>query len=65
MPGNSGLELVRQARQRRPGLKVVYVSGASLELQEPASHGSDVVVSKPYAANALLQAVSDALGAPR
>jgi len=60
MPGNSGLELVRLARQRRPGLKVVYVSGADLVL-EPERDGADLLLAKPYTAAALLQVVREAL----
>lgn len=60
MPGGSGVELVRQARERRPNLKVVYVSGNTLAL-EPDRLGGDATLGKPYAASALLHAVQKAL----
>lgn len=62
MPGNSGEELVRVARQRRPDLKVIYISGDTLALR-PGRLGDDGTLSKPYAATALLQAVHKVLHA--
>ncbi|HVC59926.1 MAG TPA: ATP-binding protein, partial [Acetobacteraceae bacterium] len=60
MPNTSGLEFVRLARQRRPELKVVYVSGNTTVL-DPGRRGGDIMLGKPYAATALLRAVRDAL----
>jgi CheY-like chemotaxis protein len=51
MPGGiNGWDLAAQARQQRPGLKVLLTSGYSLEtLASRCNHGSELVVlDKPY-----------------
>jgi len=60
MPGMSGVELVRQARSKRPELRVVHVTG-NPALLEPDLPAGDLVVAKPYRTGALLGAVRNAL----
>ncbi len=61
MPGMSGIELVRQARARRPDLCVVYVSGDTGPLDAVRLEGEDGVLAKPYSAAALLGIVRTTL----
>ncbi len=65
MPGLSGIELARQARELRPGMPVVYTSGYSEELvvRRGALPAGSSVVQKPFTRQALLDAVGKALGA--
>ena len=59
MPGMSGAEFVRAARQIVPSLPVIYVSGYADP--ERARMTDDPVLSKPYASADLLRAVQRAL----
>jgi CheY-like chemotaxis protein len=61
--GLSGCDLALQLRQSRPGLKVVYTSGATGDTadQDPALWEGLKILSKPYSADTLLQAVQDSL----
>jgi CheY-like chemotaxis protein len=67
MPQISGPELANAVRARRPGIKVVYMSGYSDEAIAP--HGvldpGTVLLSKPFTAHALAQKVAEALAAER
>ena len=64
MPGGSGPELVERLRQRRPDVRVLYMSGlpghhpSVLELGPKAA-----VLEKPFTAQELLDAVTAALPA--
>ena len=57
--GMNGWELVSLARQQRPGLRVVMVSGwaSDIEPSLAAANGVDAVVAKPYQLARLIQAV--------
>jgi PAS domain S-box-containing protein len=58
MPGMNGLDLARRLVQRRPGLKVMFMSGYSdsAVLRDIAAAGA-VVLPKPFSAEALAAAV--------
>jgi CheY-like chemotaxis protein len=59
MPGISGEEMARQARARRPDLKVLYVSGhIDRLLDQRALWDDEAFLEKPYTSAALLEAVS-------
>lgn len=46
-PGCDGFELARRARQRRPELKVVYITGHAVHLAREGVEGS-VLIPKPF-----------------
>lgn len=48
LPGKDGEQLVREARRRRPGLKVIFTSGGSAPDEIPSAAGPAVWLSKPY-----------------
>jgi CheY-like chemotaxis protein len=60
--GMNGWELVSLARQSRPGLRVVMVSGwgSDIEPTRAAANGVDAVLAKPYHLARLIQAVEGA-----
>jgi two-component system cell cycle sensor histidine kinase/response regulator CckA len=64
MPGLSGIDLARRARELRPGLPVLYTSGYSEELvvRRGAIPAGCSVVQKPFTRQGLLEAVGKALG---
>src|SRR3954454_19882170 len=53
MPGMRGTEFVRQARQRQPGLRVLYVTGNADPLVADMGDRRDPVLAKPYSPQAL------------
>ncbi len=58
MPGMSGLELVRRARDLRPGLAAVVITAFAADLALDAGRPSGVtVLAKPFARAELLNAV--------
>jgi PAS domain S-box-containing protein len=60
MPGMSGVELIRRAREGRPGLRAVLVTGyADLNAFSPAE--GDLVLQKPYRLDRLASSVAEAL----
>jgi CheY-like chemotaxis protein len=60
MPGMSGVELIRRARERRPGLRAMLVTGyADLTAFSPAE--GDLVLQKPYRLERLACGVIEAL----
>ncbi len=64
MPGGvSGLDLWRTARQRRPGLKVVFTSGYSDDVfvGEESETDTSNFIRKPYVRSELARAISAAL----
>ncbi|PPQ28150.1 ATP-binding protein [Rhodopila globiformis] len=61
MAGMSGTEFVRQARQRQPRLPVIYLTGHAEPLLPEGIDPKDRVLTKPYAPDALLEAVRRAL----
>lgn len=64
LPGMDGLRLAREARAKRPGLKVLYMSGYSEEaLRLKHTTDPDVpLVEKPFTFEGLARAVRGALG---
>jgi PAS domain S-box-containing protein len=61
MAGMSGIEFVRQARQRWRDLKVVYLTGHAEPLESEGVDPHDRVLTKPYTADDLLEAVRRSL----
>jgi signal transduction histidine kinase/ActR/RegA family two-component response regulator len=62
MPGMLGPELVERALAVLPALKVLFMSGYT---QQAMARSEVAFIEKPFAAQALLSAVRDALDAPR
>lgn len=62
MPGGmNGLELARTARERHPGLKVLFTSGFPLSMMNEGMFGpDDVLLSKPYRTLELQRKIADA-----
>jgi PAS domain S-box-containing protein len=67
MPGLSGIELARRARELRPGLRVVYMSGYSHEVigHQGAIYADSALVQKPFTRKELLRTLRDALATPQ
>nr|WP_294529388.1 ATP-binding protein [uncultured Rhodopila sp.] len=63
MAGMSGIEFVRQARQHRPDLPVVYLTGHAEPLESEGIDPKDRILTKPYAPDDLLEAVRRTLDA--
>jgi len=66
MPGKEGIETMIEARQRRPGMKVVVISGGgrtgNFDYLEIARRlGAAVTLRKPFAQKTLLEAVDSLL----
>ncbi len=64
LPGISGLQLARDARSRRPELRLVLATGDS-GLQSEAAQLGAVLLVKPYQQDTLRQALDDALNGRR
>ena len=64
MPGMDGVELTRKLRVLRPNLPVVLLSSGSVR-QKPDVALFNAVLNKPARQYALLEALADALSAPR
>jgi CheY-like chemotaxis protein len=64
LPGASGGDLAKSIRGLRPGIGVVFVSGLPKDIA--VSKGEiaedDVLVKKPFTADALLEALRSAIG---
>jgi CheY-like chemotaxis protein len=56
MPGMSGIELARLARQRFPEVRILLASGYSEEIVQGAA-GEFEVLMKPYGAQSLANAL--------
>ena len=63
MPGGDGRRLADQLRRRRPGLRVLFVSGSPDAMVVPHGGGADIL-PKPYSPIALAEKVRDVLDAP-
>jgi hypothetical protein len=65
MPGMSGQKLAELARERKPDLRVVFMSGHTDDVlvHDGARHGDIAFVQKPFTRSSLLRAVEDALAA--
>jgi DNA-binding response OmpR family regulator len=63
MPDESGLDLLAVARERRPGLPVVLMTGAAAEVERARAAAEGVpVLEKPFTFAELEAAVAAALG---
>lgn len=61
MPGMNGFELARAARQERPDLPILFVTGfADMARSEESQH--ETVLQKPFRAEELTAKVAEALG---
>ena len=60
----SGIETVRQLRQRRPALRVLFITGYAETSVLGTQTGSDPVLKKPFNREALAAAVTGALRRP-
>ena len=60
MPGMSGVELIKRARERRPGLRAMLVTGYADISAFSAAEG-DLVLPKPYRLERLANSVGEAL----
>jgi two-component system cell cycle sensor histidine kinase/response regulator CckA len=65
MPGMSGQQLAEHARERVPGLRVVFMSGHTDDVlvRDGARAGDIAFVQKPFTRESLLRAVEEALAA--
>ncbi|MBM2622808.1 response regulator [Actinoplanes sp. LDG1-06] len=64
MPGMNGRQLARVAKQRRPGLRVVFVSGFAEALIDESGNNLEpdsMIVAKPYTRDQLLAGVQSVL----
>jgi two-component system, cell cycle sensor histidine kinase and response regulator CckA len=63
MPGMTGPELARALRARRPGLRVLYMSGYTAGVLNPQGHldADSALLQKPFNRETLLSAVARAL----
>lgn len=64
MPGLGGFELAARLRERRPGLRVLYVSGYAGGSPAARSEGA-LLLAKPFRARELAETVRHALAEPR
>jgi CheY-like chemotaxis protein len=64
LPGLRGVELARQIRVQRPGLRVLFVSGDAIDAQALVEPGS-AALGKPFSREALLKAVAGVLASGR
>ena len=60
MPELTGEEMVRQFREKRPGLRVLYVTGHVDRLfsERPVLREGEAFVEKPFTSKGLLEAIS-------
>jgi nitrogen-specific signal transduction histidine kinase/CheY-like chemotaxis protein len=61
MPGMDGHQLAVKARERRPGLKVLFMSGYAQgpDLRERVAASGDAFLQKPFSARALVETVRE------
>ena len=64
MPGMGGIEFTRRARERRPNVPVVLVTGDSDAMESVLANGA-VALLKPYSAATLERVLADSLAARR
>jgi CheY-like chemotaxis protein len=62
MPGMSGIELLEQARSRRPGIGAVFITGYVDHTWLKGKFADEIVVRKPFTMEQLASAVRKALG---
>jgi CheY-like chemotaxis protein len=62
MPEMDGLELIPRLRKKRPGIKIIAISGAESNYLDAAKHlGAIGTLKKPFTAQELLDVVSSHL----
>jgi DNA-binding response OmpR family regulator len=63
MPGMNGLDLAAELERRRPGVKILYISGlgASIAVESILSQSPDRVLLKPFTPQALVERVAHLL----
>jgi CheY-like chemotaxis protein len=63
MPGMGGYELVQQLRERRPDLRVLFMSGYAEKARDPneAMESGTGFVGKPFTAKVLMQRLREVL----
>ena len=66
MPRENGIELITKIRKKRPGMKIIAISGGgkinpTLFEELKQIHGADHVLPKPFTESQLLEAVDDCL----
>jgi two-component system cell cycle sensor histidine kinase/response regulator CckA len=59
-----GPELARRARQQRPGLRLLFISGYSWENELPTGNPGEEILEKPFTMETLLQRVALLLSRP-
>ena len=62
MPGMSGIDLLDQARAKRPEIKVVFITGYVDHARFGAKFANEIVVKKPFTMDQLAPALRKALG---
>ncbi|MDR3700837.1 MAG: response regulator [Candidatus Sulfopaludibacter sp.] len=64
LPGKSGLDLAAELERRRPGFRILYMSGLgdSIAMESIARRAPDMVLIKPFSEELLLQRVDALLG---
>jgi CheY-like chemotaxis protein len=62
MPGMSGIELLEQARTKRPGIGAVFITGYVDQTWLKGKFADEIVVKKPFTMDELAPAVRKALG---
>ena len=67
LPGMSGYEVASEIKKFRPNLPVGLVTGwgATLDTEKARAHGVDLIVSKPFRFEQVLNLVEEALAAKR
>jgi DNA-binding response OmpR family regulator len=63
MPGMNGLDLAAELERRRPGVKILYISGlgASIAMESIVRQAADRVLLKPFTPQALVDRVAHLL----
>ena len=59
MPGMNGLDLAAELERRRPGIKILYISGlgASIAMESILRQSAEQVLLKPFTPQALVERV--------
>lgn len=67
MPGLNGFKLARMAKMRRPGLKIMYLTGFHEQAETMRDHGERLgkLLSKPIMPAELRKEVDEALATPQ
>ena len=64
LPGKSGLDLAAELERRRPGFRILYMSGLgdSIAMESIARRAPGIVLIKPFSEEMLIQRVAALLG---